>query len=171
VNEHTQLLNSNADLRARIDRIESHAKMPAEQRAQMAAVYDRAEKLGQLHNVPIAPPMPGENLESFTARAFTPFRQFSQSWKNTDLSSLCGAGPALTNIVNDIAHDAERAIDSSPELRQVNIVDPYSGQRRITWRGDPDGKMWHQFANPLRYGNFSRPSEVPSNSPKPSYRV
>jgi hypothetical protein len=152
VDAHTQcLLNSNAELRARVDRLESPSKMPAEQHAQMAAVHEQAAQLGQLHDIHIPPPMPGEDVQSFTARAFTPFKQFSR-WKDVELSR---AGESLPVIVADISHDAERAIDTQPGLRMIERVDPYSKARRIEFHGDDDGATWLAFTNPLRIGNFA----------------
>ena len=156
----------------RLAAIESYvSNAPTEDNAKFADVWNKAERLAQLHCDSAGAPKwaPGESLHAYTCRAIGKYKAHSPAWKDVDLSKVTEPA-AFAVATSQIYNDAEAAATKpenvpSGELRKV--VKNVGGREIITWVARNDDACWRQFTNvSLRVGKFLRPprgvAHVPS---------
>lgn len=161
------LKDQNAALSARMDSLTAHvADAQSEDRAKFAAVWERGEQLAQFFGDSAGCPRwaPGETLAAYSRRVFGKYKAHSPRWKDVDLANIADEAAftvAATDIYNDAEAASKRATDlPKGQLRQIETVDKYSGQRKIKFVGDDAGSTWEPFMNPLKVGKLATPDKA-----------
>lgn len=158
------ILESNKKLEEQLAALRAHVTdAPTEDRAKFAEVWNRGERLAQLHCDSQGAPKwaPGESLHAYSCRLFDRFKKFSTAWKDVDLTKVTEPS-AFAIATTQIYSDAEAAAlnpENVPtgELRMVTKKQP-GGREIITWVARNDDACWKQFANlSVVVGKFNRP--------------
>lgn len=157
----------NETLLARLATIESHVTDAAsEDRTKFTAIWNKGEELHQFFGDSNGQQRwaPGEHVAAYERRVYGKFKKHSARWKDIDLDKITDPAVfsmAATEIFNDAQAAAAKASDLpvGNQLRQVEIIDKYSGAKRIEFRGDDDGATWEPFCNVLKIGKFGQYNE------------
>jgi hypothetical protein len=134
-------------------------------RAAIAAVQARADKVYTAHSKPSRPPYAGESPTAYRLRLLKEWQPYNTKWKNADLAAV--DAKTFADAEAEVYADAIAASYAEPAdggLYESIHIDRRTGWRTITFHGRPSDWL-NQFAHRRmrarinRYPNATNPTE------------
>ena len=114
-------------------------------------IQSRSDEVLRSFSDAVSSPTFDESLDQYTRRCLTKVKNYSQRWKDADISYF--RGPALAEVGAQIFDDAMKEIENparvpAGELREVVKYDR-TGRGTSRFIGDPEA-CWGPFKMPIR---------------------